>query len=585
MMLRSIRWRIAIPYILLILLSMLGLGIYLSRFVRQNYLSSIHTELVSEARLLSDVLTPYISDKTDPTTLDQLSKHWGELIGARITIIAPDGTVIGESDENRLTMDNHLTRPEVVQALSQDQGSSIRFSKTAGIDMLYYARLLKIDGQPAAIVRVALPLKTVDTNIFGLERVLASVTLVVAALAVVLTILIASQTTRPLRELTEAADRIAGGDLDISMPVSTNDDIGQLSRALTRMATQLRGEVDALQTERSKLTAILQQMTDGLVMVDPQGVVEMTNPAAEKMFGISQEETLGKSLAGAIRHHQVVELWQQTRDQGGVQSTTFEVGARRIYLQAIAVAMEQELSGNILLLFQNLTHQRYLETVRQDFISNISHELRTPLASLKALTETLEESALDDPLAARRFLQRIETEVDSLSLMVSELLELSRIESGRVPLNLKPTRAYEILDPAVDRLHLQAERAVLEVSVDCPEDLPPVLADPARLEQVMVNLLHNAIKFTSSGGQITVGARLADHAVIFSVQDTGIGIAEKDLPRIFERFFKADRARASGGTGLGLAIARHLVEAHGGKIWVESQEGQGSTFSFSIPLA
>ena len=222
--------------------------------------------------------------------------------------------------------------------------------------------------------------------------------------------------------------------------------------------------------------------------------------------------------------------------------------------------------------------------MRRDFISNVSHELRTPLAALKALTETLQGGALEDPPAARRFLEQMETEVDSLSLMVSELLELSRIESGRVPLNLTSTRPIDIVNPAYERLSLQAERAGLTLTVDCPDDLPPVLADATRVQQVIVNLLHNAIKFTQPGGQVTVRAVQQDRMVNFSVIDTGIGISVDDLSRIFERFYKVDRSRATSGTGLGLAIARHLVEAHGGRIWAESEVGKGSSFQFTIPL-
>jgi two-component system phosphate regulon sensor histidine kinase PhoR len=255
-----------------------------------------------------------------------------------------------------------------------------------------------------------------------------------------------------------------------------------------------------------------------------------------------------------------------------------------------------------MLLFQNLTQQRFLENVRRDFISNLSHELRTPLASLKALTETLQEGALEDPPAAQRFLQRMDAEVDALSQMVSELLELARIESGRVPLQMQPLSPGDVVSNAVERLSVQAERADLEIILDCPDDLPEIFADPPRLEQVLVNLLHNAIKFTPAGGKILLTTRVADASgmpppiypsetisrksgVLFSVQDTGVGIPSDDLPRIFERFYKADRARSSGGTGLGLAIARHSVEAHGGRIWAESVEGQGSTFYFYIPLA
>jgi two-component system phosphate regulon sensor histidine kinase PhoR len=227
--------------------------------------------------------------------------------------------------------------------------------------------------------------------------------------------------------------------------------------------------------------------------------------------------------------------------------------------------------------------------MRRDFVSNISHELRTPLASLKALAETLQETITDDPPAAQRFVQHVETEVDSLSLMVSELLELQRIESGRVPLQFKETYPRSILNSAAERIRLQAERASLELAIDCPQDLPAVLVDPPRIEQVLVNLLHNAIKFTPQGGMVTLSARLRQNGaagpdVLFSIQDTGVDISTDDLPRIFERFYKADRSRSGGGTGLGLAIARHLVEAHGGKIWAESVVNQGSTFYFYLPV-
>jgi two-component system phosphate regulon sensor histidine kinase PhoR len=346
---------------------------------------------------------------------------------------------------------------------------------------------------------------------------------------------------------------------------------------------------------------VLKEMTDGVVIVDSHGRVSMINPAVESMFAVSQKKVLGKTLAEGFRHHLLVELWEHCKETGQIQSAPLEMPANRLYLQGVASPLSDSLPGSTLLLFQNLTRQRYLETVRRDFISNISHELRTPLASLKALNETLQESALDDPPAARRFLRRMEGEVDSLSQMVAELLELARIESGRVPLQMQPTAPSDIVFKAVERLKLQADRAELQIVLRCPADLPEILADPPRLEQVVVNLLHNAIKYTLPGGTITVSAYTPDNhtqenepaieeafekpTVIFSVKDTGIGIPADDLPRIFERFYKADRARASGGTGLGLAIAKHSIEAHGGKIWAESIEGKGSNFYFYIPQA
>jgi two-component system phosphate regulon sensor histidine kinase PhoR len=264
----------------------------------------------------------------------------------------------------------------------------------------------------------------------------------------------------------------------------------------------------------------------------------------------------------------------------------FAIGPR-LNLQGIATSLSPVIPGSTLLLFKDLTRQKQIEAMRRDFISNVSHELRTPLAAMKALTETLQAGAINDPPAAQRFLEQMETEVDSLNLLVSELLELSRTESGRVPLNLAPTRPIDIISQAKDRLRLQVERAGLTLNVACPDDLPPVVADEGRVQQVVTNLLHNAIKFTPSGGTVTVGATLQQEKqeVLFFIIDTGIGVAEEDLPRIFERFYKTDRSRSSGGTGLGLAIARHQVEAHGGLIWAESQVGKGSTFYFTLPLA
>jgi two-component system phosphate regulon sensor histidine kinase PhoR len=326
-------------------------------------------------------------------------------------------------------------------------------------------------------------------------------------------------------------------------------------------------------------------MTDSVLIVDNDGRVQLINPAAERLFGVDAASALRRSLVELTNAYQAVEMWQRCQATGEGQTASFELGRKKLALEGTATPLGPLLPGSTLLLFQDVTRQRQTDAMRRDFISNVSHELRTPLAALKALTETLQYGALNDPPAAQHFLAQIETEVDALSLMVAELLELSRIESGRVPLALKPTRPIDIVDPACDRLALQVERASLALSLDCPEDLPLVLADAARVEQVVVNLLHNAIKFTPEGGSITVSATVQDQAVRFCVADSGIGVEQTDLPRIFERFYKVDRARATSGTGLGLAIARHLVEAHGGKIWAESEPGRGSAFSFTIPLA
>jgi two-component system phosphate regulon sensor histidine kinase PhoR len=325
-------------------------------------------------------------------------------------------------------------------------------------------------------------------------------------------------------------------------------------------------------------------MTDGVIITDSNGRVKLLNPAAERIFQIKQNNSLDRSIIEVIRYHQLVEIWRAAND-GDRQSTMLEIGPQHLFLQAVGIPLKASLPGSTMLLIQDLTQLRRLETVRRDFISNVSHELRTPLASLKALAETLQEGALDDPPAARRFILRMETEIDNLTQLVNELLELSRIESGKVPFSFHRVQPCDLLQTPYERMVLQAERAGLKLTMNCQPNLPPVFADPDRITQVLINLIHNAIKFTPPDGEISLNAYQDGEQIVFFVRDTGVGIARKDLGRIFERFYKADRSRTGGGTGLGLSIARHMIESHGGYIWAESEEGVGSTFYFTLPSA
>ena len=492
--------------------------------------------------------------------------------------------VIGESEEDRLTMDNHNNRPEVMDALVQGTGSSIRFSHTTGYDTLYVADRLDLADDSPGVVRVAVPLKGVQEEISQLQRVLSGASLLVAAIAVLLAAWIAGFTSRPVQQLTRAVGQMAEGKFETQTLPTTVDEIGQLTKAFNSMALQLNNQINALEMEREKLAAVLDHMTDGVIMVDDEGIIGLMNPAAERMFAVSMQSACGHTLAEVLRHHQTHDLWKESRKTNLLQEARFSL-SKNMVVNGSALPLEPSLPGSTLLLFQDITRQEKTEQMRRDFISNVSHELRTPLASLKALSETLRDGAMEDPPAAGLFLERMEIEVDELSQLVSELLELSRIESGRVPLKLEPVPPQEIVAGGYERLNLQAQRAGLNISMECSEDLPAVLADTSRMQQVMVNLLHNAIKFTPTGGQITAGAFQQGEQVVFFVRDTGIGIAAADLPRVFERFFKTDRARTGSGTGLGLAIVRHQVEAHGGKTWVESELNAGSTFYFSLPLA
>jgi two-component system phosphate regulon sensor histidine kinase PhoR len=385
---------------------------------------------------------------------------------------------------------------------------------------------------------------------------------------------------RRLREYHTALCLAADEERPLSSLPEDFPGLEDVANAVKTLALAQAVRTSSLEAERARLAAVLEQMTDGVLIADSAGRIQFVNPAAEKLF--DAPGALGRSVVEVIRHHKLVETWQRCQQSGKPQEESTELPRQRLFLQLVALPDRQ--TGGSLLLVHDLTRVRRLESVRRDFISNVSHELRTPLASLKALTETLRDGALEDPQAAPRFLERIETEVDALTQMAQELLDLSRIESGQVALQFDRVVPSRLLETSAERMRAQAERAGLTLTVVETAGLPEVRADRGRLEQVLVNLIHNAVKFTLPGGSVTLSAAADAGAVRFAVHDTGVGIAEEDLERIFERFFKSDRARSGGGTGLGLSISRHIVEAHGGRIWAESQEGRGSDFFFTIPI-
>jgi two-component system phosphate regulon sensor histidine kinase PhoR len=542
----------------------------------------LEAQLFAEAQLLTDGVRPLLVSDEGVETLDTLARRWADLLEARVTIIGADGTVLGESHEDRTQMDNHWHRPEVQKSLAVGQGSSIRFSQTVGFEMMYAAVPVKAAGEVVGIVRVALPLREIEASVGRLSRTILTAGLLVAFLAVLMALFIAERTARPVRRLTQVAERLAEGDLSARLFPTTRDEMGQLTLAFNHMADQLREKMTTLAEEQSRLAAVLENMADGVLITDAAGRVQLINSAAARLLGTPQDVALGRSFVQVVRDHQLIEAWETCCEQSQEQTTTVELDRLGLFLRVIITPLQEANHQERVVILQDLTQIRRLDTVRRDFVSNISHELRTPLASLKALVDTLRDGALDDPMAAQRFLDRIETEVDALTQMVQELLELSRIESRQAPLRLIPTPLADMVLPLVERLRPQAERAGLEFSIALTQPLPMALADSERVQQVVTNLIHNAIKFTPPRGKVSVFAEPVGNEVVVSVRDTGVGIPADDLPRIFERFYKADRARSGGGTGLGLAIAKHIVQGHGGRIWAESTEGQGSTFYFSL---
>ncbi|MBI2850908.1 MAG: HAMP domain-containing protein [Chloroflexi bacterium] len=581
-MFRSVQWRIAAPFIILIVVSMSILGVYLTGFVRDSQLDNLRSHLEKEARITAEASLPvFLVRSSDP---DILAKQLGKEIDARITIIAPDGKVLGDSDEDPAAMDNHATRPEVKDALASGLGESTRYSTTLGEQMMYLAVPVTNQGLILGIARAALPLTEIQNSI---DRITLSISLAIvttALLAIAAAGVIARATTRPIREVTKAARRIASGELEQKIPVRTRDETGQLAHAFNDMSFNLQKLIGGISAEHTKLQTVLANMADGVIMADAEGKILLANQAIERLFNFRENDVIARPLIEAVRDHEADEILKQCLKTRQTQAVHFESVITRRFLRAIAIPIQEDGSVGALLLFQDLTELRSLQTMRRELIGNISHELRTPIAGIKAMAETLKEGAIDDKRATMDFLSRIEGEADRLTQMVSELAELSRIETGRAELRLAPLSLNLLAEEVVAQLNPLATREQVTIATDLANDLPTVRADKDRIRQTLVNLMHNAIKFNRPGGRVTVSTKADGESIITSVSDTGIGIPKEDLPHVFERFYKTDKARSKAGSGLGLAIAKHTVQAHEGNIWAESEEGKGSTFSFSLPL-
>jgi two-component system phosphate regulon sensor histidine kinase PhoR len=579
---RSIQWRIAVPFILLIVISMGVLGLYLTNFARDLQLDSLRSHLEKEARIIAEASQPAFLGHGDD--LDALAKKIGEGIDARVTIIAVDGTVLGDSQEDPSTMENHATRPEVRDALQSGIGESIRYSTTLGVRMMYLAVPIINQSDVAGVARVALPLVAVQTSVNHVILIIGLAMAGTTVVAIMAAALIARATTRPIREMTKASRKIAGGELGQKIPIRTRDETGQLAQAFNEMSSNLSKLLEDISTEKTKLQTVLANMADGVMMMDVEGKMVLANQATEKLFNFQEKGVLNKPFIEVIHDHEADEILKLCLKTSQTQTGQFESVISKRFIRVIAVPLVEDSLTGALLLFQDLTELRSLQTMRRELIGNISHELRTPVAGIKAMIETLKEGAINDEKAAADFVARIDGEVDRMAQMLSELTELSRIETGRAELRMTPLNLKLLVEEVAAQLNPLAQRHQVTITTDLVTDLPAVRCDKDRIRQALVNLVHNAIKFNHPGGRVTVSTKAAGESIIVSVSDTGIGIPEEELPHVFDRFYKADRARTGGGTGLGLAIVKHIVQAHDGSIWAESEEGKGSTFSFSLPI-
>jgi two-component system phosphate regulon sensor histidine kinase PhoR len=583
--------RIAAAYVLLIAAVAAGLGLYLPSTLRQAQLDQLEANLIDEARMVAEAARPHFLARSG-TGIQDLAWRIGQVSETRVTLMSAEGVVLGDSVVDATSLENHASRPEVASVLSGGpMGVSLRHSASLDLDLIYAAAPIYDGGRLLGVARMSRERLRIEVEF---QRAIVAVLIAVAiasAVAAMGGVLVARRISRPLRRLTEAAEALSRGERATRLDLHGRDEIAILARAFDEMATRLRDTIGTLTSDRGRLSAVLAAMVDGVILIDRSAHVLLVNDAAHDLLQFDPERLTAAEaprLIELVHDHELIDLAQRVIADQSTQNEIVRFMPSGRHLRITGTPMSDGAAA--LLLVQDVTAIRRAETIRREFVANVSHELKTPLASIKALTETLEGGAMDDPPAARDFLQRMHVEVDGLAQLVQELLDIARIESGRTPLSFAVGSLVAPVQAGVERLRPQADRAGVELRFEGPVEPIDARIDVARIEGAVINLVHNAIKFTPAGGTIAVAVRREPAAgsnapvARVTVTDTGVGIAPDDCDRLFERFYKSDRSRASSGTGLGLAIVKHAVIAHGGQVGVTSQLGAGSTFWFTLPI-
>ena len=591
---RHLFWRIFAAYLIVVILSTFAVGLFAVRSARSFYVDRIEEELEQRAALVGDEILA-LRAVGGGDQLQALVSRMGAVSDTRVTIIGtgvdgyPVGAVIAESDEDPEAMSNHAARPEFREAVAGGVGRAVRRSETLGEEMMYVAVPVESDGAVVAVVRTALPLARVDDALDRLAWSVAAVAVLVSLIAAPIGWVVARRIARPMDALREGAERFAAGDLGRKLDVPATAEFAAVAESLNRMAGELDDKLRSLTRERNEREAVLESMVEGVLAVDPDHRILTLNTAAAGLLGVDPAEVQGAAIEAAVRNPELQRVVAAAvSGQGPVEvDLTVHVGGREQYLQASGALLHAqggEVVGAVVVL-HDVTRLRRLEAVRRDFVANVSHELKTPVTSIKGFAETLVDGAIDDPAAARRFLRIISGQADRLNSIIEDLLALSALEESRgAHVDLQEIGLRDVLTVAADVCSPKAEAKGISLLVECPQGLY-VDANPPLLEQAVVNLLDNAVKYSPDGTTVRITAAPDDGEVVIAVSDEGQGVSREHLPRLFERFYRVDKARSRdlGGTGLGLSIVKHVTQVHGGRVSVDSAIGRGSTFRIHLP--
>lgn len=574
-------------FLLVTLLSLLLVSWIVTRTIADIELSQCERDLSARAVLIRAIIESRPPD-SDDKSLQALCKSLGDASGTRITVILPDGRVIADSNKAPADMDNHANRPEVAQALAGAEGHSVRFSYTTSEKMMYVAMPVET-ASGRRVVRVSVPLLFIDTAISTVYRRLGAAVVASTLCAALLSWALSRRIMRPLTALKAGAARFARGDFDEPLPIPDSEEVGNLAEALNEMARQCAYRIEAMEQQRNEQDAVFSSMMEGVLAVDSELRIISMNEAASALLRVDPVSAKGRPILEAVRNMGLRDFVRGALSSEAPVEAELTVGQGDPLLLKAQGTMLRDGAGvamGAVIVLNDITRLRRLEAVRQDFVANVSHELKTPITSIKGFVETLLDDPNPSPDDVRRFLQIIERQAGRLDAIIEDLLSLSRLEQtkGTISLEVTPARIIPIIEAAVELCQHQAAARSIRIQIECPDELAAQV-NPPLLEQGLVNLINNAVKYSDDGQAVYIHAHEEGGELLIDVIDEGAGIHANELDRIFERFYRVDKARSrdQGGTGLGLSIVKHIAQVHSGTVTVSSTPGEGSTFTLHLP--
>jgi two-component system phosphate regulon sensor histidine kinase PhoR len=586
---KSLKFRLLFSYALIVLLSLSLAYFFLSRRLEDNSLRELKSSLTSQARLIESHLSSMDISHDNAPKLESLAKELSTRVKARITVIDPSGNTLAESTKSlaqALEMENHADRPEVKEALSGSIGKNIRYSSTLKTRMLYLAMPVRSGNRITGVVRLAMPLDSVRHMLSGVRKTIYLNMFFALVIAFLLGFVFTAGMINPLNKIINVSRKFSTGDFNHRIYYPAKDEIGELAQTLNKMAQGLEEKIREVELKSQQLEAVFQSMIEGIIIVDKQSRVISVNPSIENIFDIRNEGSRGKPLIEVIRNNELVEIAKNVLNNGKPVSRELTLlwPVQKIFQVNAAPVIEKGVCSACLLVIHDISEIRKLENMRRDFVANVSHELKTPLTSIKGFVETLLEGALDDKENSRSFLKIVQDHANRLDNLISDLLKLSYLESKEIVLTKEDVDLSKLAAEVLVGFTSQTKNKNIKIENSLPKPLI-VQADPDKIEQVLTNLIDNAIKFNHDQGKVRLFSQDLGDKLKIIVEDSGAGIPSKDIPRIFERFYRVDKARSRslGGTGLGLSIVKHIIQLHAGSSGVESTEGLGSSFWFTLP--